>query len=615
MARNARQEKRRRRIGGGETDFHVLRLVMRPTARDERILNHRLLAIGMLERAFLRLLLKRANAMHRDPAWAAARLLPPGSPERVEAFKAVRAAHGLDLNTMGASELAKTLWRGAADKRARSFEAEQAAERASAEAEDRRPRKLRAPVGWMPSVFATRVAGASGKAVWKSVDEWLYGKRGRPKLRPPHLCRTAWNEDARSGMFLDGDVFCWNQAGGSHRKDLRVRLAKREDSAWWAKHLEDRRVLSVGVTEDAGVWYCLLRVAGKPFRDPEYLAAVARGESVGMDAAPTDPAFVGGDDGFVGTLASPEARERQRALDAQVRRLQRAQDRSRRATNPYCYDEQGRHIKGRRPRRKSKTYKARQRQLRKLQRRATAQRRTDAEALTRKVMTLGTRVAVEKTNHRAWQTSGLKLGARMRFTRPGETYARLRAETALLGGAFLELPTGSLALSQHCLCGERVKKPLSQRVHHCEQCGLGPLHRDLFSAFLAHLILSYGLAPEDVNLSEGLFDSPDNRARALRLCGVPSTGHKGPASAGASRLAALTDAPASDKAEQSACQRSVSDLAPLAQGAARQRSNCRGSEETRPLDSHATRRGSRPTASGGDTTPNATGPPPAVLAR
>ncbi|HYB02168.1 MAG TPA: AAA family ATPase, partial [Ktedonobacteraceae bacterium] len=33
-------------------------------------------------------------------------------------------------------------------------------------------------------------------------------------------------------------------------------------------------------------------------------------------------------------------------------------------------------------------------------------------------------------------------------------------------------------------CGRYVKKPLSQRLHQC-QCGIGPVQRDLYSAFLA----------------------------------------------------------------------------------------------------------------------------------
>ena len=40
------------------------------------------------------------------------------------------------------------------------------------------------------------------------------------------------------------------------------------------------------------------------------------------------------------------------------------------------------------------------------------------------------------------------------------------------------------APSQICVCGARKKKPLSLRVHECEVCGIGPIQRDLFSAFL-----------------------------------------------------------------------------------------------------------------------------------
>lgn len=612
----AEKSKGKRRWGGGEDEFHVLRVPLRLDAREQRIVRQRLIAVGMLKRAFLRLLLRRVNALHRDPAWRTARELPQGSPERAAAFRAVRDKHGLALSQLDASELCKKLWRGASARRAREFAAEQAADRAAAETEGRKPKKLRAPLGWMPQVIATRVAGAVGKEIWKSVDLYLYGQCGRPRPKPPHLNRTAWNEDNRSGMYLDGDCLVWKQAGGSGRKDLRLKLAKRETSKWWGKRLADRRVLAVGVTEDAGVFYALLRVAGQPYRDPEYLAAVAHGETVGMDAAPTDPAFVSADEGVIGTLASPDARARQRELDKRLRCLQRAQDRSRRATNPDCFDKRGRAIRGRRPKNKSNTYRARQRQLRKAQRRATAQRRTEAEQLTRQVMRMGTRVAVEKTNHRSWQKSGLKLGARMRFTRPGETYARLRAETALLGGVFVELPTGSLALSQHCLCAARVKKPLSQRIHQCDACGLGPLHRDLFSAYLAHLIVSHGLVPEDTDLSEGLFNSPDNRERALRLCGLERIGRKGPASAGTSEPAALHDPDGVDKTAQAVCRSTVPDLDPAPARSARRRSRRPGSEETRPLHGHAAWRGSRTTASGGATTPYAGAPPgePAAVA-
>ena len=57
--------------------------------------------------------------------------------------------------------------------------------------------------------------------------------------------------------------------------------------------------------------------------------------------------------------------------------------------------------------------------------------------------------------------------------------------TASTGGTLREVPTRSTKLSQLCHgCGRFVPKPLSQRWHQCP-CGVGPVQRDLYSAFLA----------------------------------------------------------------------------------------------------------------------------------
>jgi len=50
------------------------------------------------------------------------------------------------------------------------------------------------------------------------------------------------------------------------------------------------------------------------------------------------------------------------------------------------------------------------------------------------------------------------------------------------GNRRYEYNLNTTALSQTCLCGNRKKKTLSQRVHRCE-CGVLE-HRDLFSAYL-----------------------------------------------------------------------------------------------------------------------------------
>src|SRR5215471_9923542 len=68
---------------------------------------------------------------------------------------------------------------------------------------------------------------------------------------------------------------------------------------------------------------------------------------------------------------------------------------------------------------------------------------------------------------------------------PGMFVAQLRRTVASTGGTLLEVPTRSTKLSQFCHgCGACVPKPLSQRWHQCA-CGIGPVQRDLYSAFLA----------------------------------------------------------------------------------------------------------------------------------
>src|SRR5258708_11965526 len=61
----------------------------------------------------------------------------------------------------------------------------------------------------------------------------------------------------------------------------------------------------------------------------------------------------------------------------------------------------------------------------------------------------------------------------------------VRRTVASTGGTLIEVPTRATKLSQFCHgCGVQVKKPLAQRWHQCA-CGIGPIQRDLYSAFLA----------------------------------------------------------------------------------------------------------------------------------
>ena len=72
-------------------------------------------------------------------------------------------------------------------------------------------------------------------------------------------------------------------------------------------------------------------------------------------------------------------------------------------------------------------------------------------------------------------------------------------------GRVLEFSTRETRLSQvchHCACFE--KKHLSRRWHRCE-CGIGPVQRDLYSAYLARHVRDGALSTESAR--EGWCDS------------------------------------------------------------------------------------------------------------
>jgi hypothetical protein len=75
-------------------------------------------------------------------------------------------------------------------------------------------------------------------------------------------------------------------------------------------------------------------------------------------------------------------------------------------------------------------------------------------------------------------------GKRIHLFSPGMLIAAIAAECHATGGRLQRAGTRSTAMSQHCLCGRRVPKTLSQRTHHCPGCGLRE-DRDIVSAALA----------------------------------------------------------------------------------------------------------------------------------
>ncbi|MBB4979921.1 MULTISPECIES: zinc ribbon domain-containing protein [Streptomyces] len=116
---------------------------------------------------------------------------------------------------------------------------------------------------------------------------------------------------------------------------------------------------------------------------------------------------------------------------------------------------------------------------------AAEYRRHRARAVAREIVAAhGPVLMVEDCDIRTWYRLW---GKRLSQTTPGMLVSALEIECRAAGGRLVRASTWSTALSQHCLCGERVTKTLRDREHKCIACGLVG-KRDLVSAALAAFV-------------------------------------------------------------------------------------------------------------------------------
>lgn len=144
---------------------------------------------------------------------------------------------------------------------------------------------------------------------------------------------------------------------------------------------------------------------------------------------------------------------------------------------------------------------------------ASAHRRDDwaRQAAQAIVLTHGPNLLTEDVDIRPWS---LRWGRGIAAFTPGRLLARLSRECSAAGGALTKASTWTTALSQHCLCGRRAKKPLAQRWHSCS-CGIEG-DRDIVSAILAATVrLADPGDPKTAGIDHGLRE----HARRLVLTG------------------------------------------------------------------------------------------------
>lgn len=284
-------------------------------------------------------------------------------------------------------------------------------------------------------------------------------------------------------------------------KGLKLPLKLSPDNAYEAEMLSYRvkyvRILrKPGKTKDR--WYAQLSLEGKPAvkRDPvnkEPIHPVGNGV-VGLDIGPQTLAYAAEKEANLVELA-----DRVQNIEREKRLLQRKMDRSRRATNPNNYAENGTIRRGvKLTHNKSKRYLKLQKELCYLQHRQAETRKRQHTELANHLLSLGNCFYVEdmawpSLTHRAKKTEvSDKTGKIKRKKRFGKSVANkapasligiLRLKCVSLGiPGVVEVPTSLKASQYNHQSKEYIPKSLSQRWN--DMPDGNRIQRDLYSAFL-----------------------------------------------------------------------------------------------------------------------------------
>jgi putative transposase len=286
---------------------------------------------------------------------------------------------------------------------------------------------------------------------FSALDMYAFGKRGRPRFkgkgRPLHSLQ---GKSADSGIY-------WNPRSGCLEWGalrLRAKLPPLRKDPWLERALARRTKFARIVWRQVkGRRRWFVQLAQEGFSPQKY--HTVKDATVGLDVGPSTLAVVSDRAAALVPLA-PEVQQPWAA----TRRLQRAMDRSRRTTNPRCYNADGTFKCGAQITVRSRGYLKLKAQLSETERVLEKRRARSHGRLSNCILGLGNRIQTEKLNYTAFQ--------------------RRRA-----GGEFRELNTQALKLSQYDHCtGTCTKKRLSERWHVLGD-GSGVVQRDLYSAFLA----------------------------------------------------------------------------------------------------------------------------------
>jgi len=345
---------------------------------------------------------------------------------------------------------------------------------------------------WIRDHLDVHVAQKLGTRAFRAAQRVLFGQARKVRFKGKNQMDTVEGKSNEAGIRWRNSCVVW-------RGLVLPAIINPEDPV--IRHALSCRVKYVRLVRRKvnghNRFYAQLICEGAPYQKPEN--ALGEG-TVGIDAGPSTIARVNSKEARLDRFCEELAKK-----EAEIRRLQRKLDRSRRANNPENYNPDGTVRKGPKQWKKSRTYLKTQARLAEIWRKLSAHRRSLIGRMVNETLRMGNVFKFEKLSYRALQRM---FGKSVNTRAPGKYFQELTRKAESAGGKIMEFPTrlkvkGTetyVGLSSYCFCGEHRKKSLSERWHICS-CGV-KCQRDLYSAYLACFVEQSG--QNDFELDAGL---------------------------------------------------------------------------------------------------------------
>jgi putative transposase len=303
---------------------------------------------------------------------------------------------------------------------------------------------------------------ATLKRVDLAYQSFFKGLRGKPKFKSIRHY-SGWTYPASSGWA----VHSTGDNGYLELKDLKLSVQIRGKARTWGKPT------TCTIVYRQGKWYASITVECAPVR-------VTGDGAVGIDFG-TYHAVAMSD----GTLID---NPRFQAKSAEKIRKASKQKRRKRAPN------------FRKKIKASKRWKKISKKISRIQRKVSNQRQDWIHKVASQIVSTNSRVATEELNLKG-MTRKAKKGSKRKARKTGLNRSMLDVGIGELSlaieyklqeadGMFVKVPTKTVKPSQTCpSCGHQKKKDLSERVHHCSECGF-TCDRDVAAAMI---MLSWAL--------------------------------------------------------------------------------------------------------------------------